>query len=206
MQPTSPRTDLRRPSAVCLVAAPLLLALGDLAGVLTRRETILWTVLLFLSFCAFVPAIFALAHLVRARAPRAGLVLGSIAFLGAMVGASMQAFFRAALLLEQASTSPAVAAAAEKAWSVPSFFLTTVAPGLFFPLGMLSLGVALVLGRQVPLGASLLLCLGALLFPVGHAVGLPVALLGGDLVLLAALTWIASVVLAKPGTWEHRAL
>ena len=203
MHSTSPRTHLRRPAALCLVAAPLLLTVGDLAGVLSRRQTIHWTVLLSLAFCVFVPAVFALAHLVRTRAPRAGLLLGSVAFLGAMAGASMQAFFRAALQLQQASSSPVVTAAAERAWGAPAFFLTTVAPGLLFPLGLLGLGLALVTGRRVPRAPALLLCVGALLFPVGHAVGLSAALIGGDLVLLAALAWIAAVVLGRPGLWEH---
>lgn len=205
---TDRRDDLRHPATLALVAAPLLLTAGDTVGVLTKHETIPWTLLLFLSFCAFVPAIFALAHLVRTRAPRAGLLLGAVAFMGAMFGAAMQAFFRTGIALQRASDpaqTAALTAAAERAWAPPSlFFMTTVAPGLFFPLGMLMLGVALAVGRQVPRGAALLLCLGALLFPVGHAVGIPAALIGGDLVLLAALGWIAAEVRRWPGAWDGR--
>jgi hypothetical protein len=197
--------DLRRPAALALVFAPLLLTAGDTVGVLTKHGTIHWTLLLWLSFVVFVPAIFALAHLVRTRAPRTGLVLGGVALFGAMMGASMQVFFRAGIALQQASDAAATAViqpVAERAWAPPSlFFMTTVAPGLFFPLGMLSLGIALALGRQVPRGAALLLCLGAVLFPVGHAVGIPVALIGGDLVLVAALAWIAAEVRCRPELW-----
>lgn len=202
---TSPRNDLRRPATLALVAAPLLLTAGDTLGMLTRQETIHWTLLLWLSFVVFVPAVFALAHLVRTRAPRAGLVLGGVALFGTMMGASMQVFFRAGIALQQASDAAATAAiepVAQRAWAPPSlFFMTTVAPGLFFPLGMLGLGIALAVGRQVTRGAALLLCLGAVLFPVGHAVGIPVALIGGDLVLVAALSWIAAEVRRRPELW-----
>jgi hypothetical protein len=64
--------------------------------------------------------------------------------------------------------------------------LSTLVPGIFFPIGLLILSAGFMRGRVLPLGSFLTLVLGAVLFPIGHAAGIVPALIVGDLVLLAA--------------------
>jgi hypothetical protein len=63
-------------------------------------------------------------------------------------------------------------------------------PGVLFPLGNLILALALFRARRLGAIASCTLALGALLFPIGHAIGIPAALIGGDVVLAAAFALI----------------
>lgn len=78
---------------------------------------------------------------------------------------------------------------------------TTLMPGALFPLGFLLLSVALLRSREFPTAAVVLLGVGAILFPIGHAVGVTPALIGGDVVLVVAMSWIASHLRARPALW-----
>jgi hypothetical protein len=64
--------------------------------------------------------------------------------------------------------------------------LTTMVPGILFPLGLLLLALGLYRARLLGPAGSLILAAGAILFPLGHAVGITSALIGGDVVLVAA--------------------
>jgi hypothetical protein len=194
--------SLARPAAFCLVAAPLLLAVADVLQVMDPG-TIPWTVILWAAFVVFVPAIFTVAALLRERAPRWALLGGAAATTGAVAGAGIAVLSRVRALLASPAVDPAVGLPAREAIEGSSLIaLTTLVPGILFPLGTMLLAAGLGWTRRVPRGAAALLGLGGLLFPVGHAVGVPWALVGGDLVLLAAYGWIAAEVLgpaAAPG-------
>jgi hypothetical protein len=88
-----------------------------------------------------------------------------------------------------------------KLWSIPGHGLPVLiaalvsaapifVPGVLFPLGNLILALALFRARRLGAIASCTLALGALLFPIGHAIGIPAALIGGDVVLAAAFALI----------------
>jgi hypothetical protein len=63
-------------------------------------------------------------------------------------------------------------------------------PAVLFPLGMLALSGAM-LGTTVSPRVAALIAASALLFPVAHMSGAPVALIGGDVLLLAAFWSLA---------------
>ncbi len=202
---TTPAPSLRRPACAVLVAAPCLLTLADVLQVV-RHASIAWTVVMWAAFVLFVPAVFVLARVLRPAAPRLALVAGSLALVGTMAGAAMQVLFRVVLTLEGAGLDPQVQAAATQALR-GSFPLSasTLFPGALFPLGLMLFGAGLAWARRVAVPGALLLVLGGVLFPVGHAAGIAPALIGGDLVLLAALGWIARELAARPELWGERA-
>lgn len=194
-------SDTRVPfAAAALVAAPALLTIAD-AMQASDQFPFAFTVVLWAAFVCFVPAIFALADLARRGAPALAMAGLASALVGTMAGAAMQVLFRTRAVLEGAAIDPAARAAAMGAieGSAP-LALSTLVPGLFFPIGLLVLAIALHRARAVPVWSAALLGLGAVLFPVGHAAGLVPALIGGDLVLLAALAPIGASLFRGAGS------
>jgi hypothetical protein len=198
------RPTLRKPAAACLVAAPLALTAADLLQV-SGASPFGWTVVMWIAFVIFVPALFALGHVARLRAPTMGVVAAAITVVGAIAGASMQVLFRTAAVLESAPMSGASQHAVEEALSThPLLGVTTLVPGILFPLGLILLAVVLTRHHVGATPATVLLGLGGVLFPIGHAAGVPVALIGGDLVLLVALSWLALDIQRRPEFWSAR--
>lgn len=165
---------------VLLIAGSLLLLAGDLVQVL--RGGLLWTILLWLAFICFgaglllLPVAFSLTD-------RPLVVAGiACAFVGCFAGAGMQVLFRVWEVLRGANQEAAVSLLNEHVL----LRVSTLVPGIFFPLGLLVLSAGFMWGRVLPLWTSLTLALGAILFPIGHAAGLVPALILGDIVLGAA--------------------
>lgn len=167
-----------------LVLAAVLLIAGDLLQL--ANAGLAWTALLALAFTAFAAGLLLLPEVLAARAEPLMVVGSIVAFLGSIAGASMQAMFRVQEVLQQTSQDEALRALENHR----GLTLTTLAPGLLFPLGLLLLSVALFRRGSIP--AAFALALGAVLFPIGHAVGLPLALIGGDVVLLCAFVLLAT--------------
>lgn len=161
-------------SPAFLLAGALLLLGGDLLQVL--RVEIAWTILLGLAFLCFGAGLLLLPQALSLSRP---LVTAGIlcAFVGCFAGAGMQVLFRASEVLRAAGETRA----SDLIQSHRAMVISTLAPGILFPIGLLALAIGLPRSR-----VSLSLALGAILFPIGHAVGFAPALLGGDLVLLLA--------------------
>jgi len=142
-------------------------------------------VVLGLAFAAFAAGLLELRHTLGTR-PDGLLTTGIVlAFLGAVAGASMQALFRARQVLDQAFQTEALAVLRDHR----GITLTTLAPGILFPAGLLVL--SLVLFRRIGALPAAALGLGAVLFPLGHAAGVAAALLAGDAILLVAFVLAA---------------
>ena len=173
---------MTRLATALLLAGSLLLLGGDILQV-TKVE-FLWTVLLALAFLCFGAGLLLLP--VAFSWTGRPLVIAGVAsaFVGCFAGAGMQVLFRVWEVLERAN----LAAAADLLRNHTLLSLSTLVPGIFFPVGLLLLAIGLMRARAVPLGTSLTLALGAVLFPIGHAAGFVPALIGGDLVLLAAFS------------------
>ncbi|HEU5259699.1 MAG TPA: hypothetical protein VFU28_27115 [Vicinamibacterales bacterium] len=71
-------------------------------------------------------------------------------------------------------------------------------PAVLFPLGLLALSGAMM-GTTVSRRIAALIAAGALLFPVAHMSGAPVALLGGDVLLLVAF-WSLATRMTRAGS------
>jgi uncharacterized membrane protein len=166
-------------SSLLLVLAGLGLLIGDSLQVLDSMFA--WTVVLAISFVLFAAGLLLLPLSTNTQR-RALVVAGSLcAFLGAIAGASMQSLFRAWAVLKEAGHSESLNLLQAHA----GIRFTTLVPGVLFPLGLLLLAIGLYLTRQVSLAVGITLALGAILFPIGHAIGVEAALLGSDIVLLA---------------------
>lgn len=159
-----------------LVLAATLLLIGDVFQLATQGMA--WTVFLALAFTAFAAGLLLLPGSLYTPSNRIIQTGAALAFIGSVAGASMQAMFRAWEVLEHASAPEALKTLQDNS----GITLTTLAPGILFPIGLCILAIGLRTLRIT----SVALALGAILFPVGHAAGHPIALIGGDIVLLAA--------------------
>lgn len=168
-------------SFISLVASSVVLLLGDALQELSP-DTIHWTICLSISFLLFIGGLPAIRSLMGQTGSILRLLVICILLIGALAGASMQVLFRANILLREAYATEAVGILSQ------SFALTlsTLVPGIFYPLGLILLSITLFLTKQYRVWKVGLLLLGAVLFPVGHAVGHPIALLGGDVLLVCA--------------------
>lgn len=173
-----------RYSRYSLMASSIVLLLGDVLQ-LINNDSILWTVCLAISFVLFVGGIPAINSLLYTSNKTFKLIINVFLLVGAIAGASMQVLFRTIIILDNEKFSDASAALADH----PSLALTTMVPGILFPVGLILLCIALFVARKKPLWKVNLLLLGAISFPVGHAVGNAIALITGDVFLLSA--WLA---------------
>lgn len=174
-----------RIAAVCAILAPLTLLTGDLVLILGGRR-FEWTIILWLSFVLFVPAIFGLTYVAFSRGNKLAMVGGASAFFGAMAGASMQVLFRVYAVLDEAGSGQA----AELLQKTMKLIATTQMIGIFFPIGLILLSVSLYGNRIFNRLTPLLLTIGAILFPIGRIGGFAVAVIGSGMFLVAAFGFI----------------
>lgn len=187
----------------CLIAAPALLLVADVMQI-NGRFDFEWTVVMWISFVLFVPAVLGIVHLLRNRADYCGLLGGALVVIGAMAGAGMMTIFRLNAVLKAGGEREFAQLIASAFKANPALPFSIFTPGPLFPLGFIVLAVGLYQARIFSLWMSLVLALGGVLFPVGHAVGVKAALIGGDLLLLGALAWLGWRLLSKSGTdWEE---
>ncbi len=177
----------RQGTALAVVGAPLLFLIANvlhpeefaldhereqLAEIAANYTT--WQVAHFLTFGAvvvFAAAVLGLAYLVRRRQPAAGLVFGGLALAGLFGFAFLDALdgYTWAILGEVSTRPEADVATLELAlhdvqqssWSIPYY-----ATALFFIVGLAALAIYAAREGALPLGASLLLALGAVLVGV----------------------------------------
>ena len=178
-------SDLKHPfiriAAVCAILAPLVLLAGDLVLIIGERR-FEWSLILWLSFVLFVPAIFGLTYVAFGRANKLALAGGTFAFFGAMAGASMQVLFRVYAVLEETGNGQAL----ELLQKTMKLIATTQMIGIFFPIGLILLSISLYMNRIFNRVIPLLLAAGAILFPIGRIGGFAAAVIGSGMVLIAA--------------------
>jgi hypothetical protein len=184
-----------RIAAVCAVLAPLVLLAGDLLLIIGERR-FEWTIILWLSFVLFVPAIFGLMYIAYDSGNKLALVGGASAFFGAMAGASMQVLFRVYSVLDEAGAGHAT----ELLQKTMKLIATTQMIGIFFPIGLILLSISIysnsIFKRLIPL----LLCIGAILFPIGRIGGSAFAVIGSGMFLTAAFGLIGWHIITQNET------
>jgi hypothetical protein len=180
-----------RIAGVCSILAPVVLLIGDamlLAGTLKFEQTIVsW-----LSFVLFVPAILGMTYLAASGGHGLALVGGASAFFGTMAGASMQVFFRVRAVLNELGLPQTV----DLLRASTKLVASTQMIGIFFPIGLVLLALGLYRSRTVNAIVPLSLAIGALLFPMGRIAGLVVGFVGGDLLLLLAFAAVGRRLLS----------
>ena len=177
-----------RCAGVCSVLAPLPLLAADIMK-MTGSLGFERTIIEWVSFVLFIPAIFALSYLPAAQGSRLAFVGGAIAYLGAIAGSNIQVLFRVWVILNESGSSQIVSELlrANRRLTIP-----TLSIGIFFPLGLFILAVALYERRVVNPLIALLLAGGAILFPIAHIPGMRFGRVIGDVLLIAAFGAIGS--------------
>jgi len=88
-----------RTAGICSIIAPLLMLAADSLAIGGLRFE--FTIVLWLAFVFFVPAILGLTYLTANYGSRLALLGGASAYFGAMAGASMQVLFRVWAVLDE---------------------------------------------------------------------------------------------------------
>ncbi len=164
-----------------LIASSIALLLGDTSQIMSR-DTIHWTICLAISFLFFIGGIPAINLLMNQAPFIFRLLINCFLLIGALAGASMQVLFRTNIILQNANATEAIETLSQSS----ALTLSTMVPGIFYPVGLILLSIALFVSKRYMTWKVLLLLIGAMLFPVGHALGNPIALLGGDVMLICA--------------------
>ena len=174
-----------RIAGICSILAPSVMLAADSVLLLTGRM-FEWTIILWLAFVLFVPAIFGLTYLLASRGSQLAVVGGASAFFGCMAGASMQVLFRVYAVLDEIGSSQTVGLLR----GITKLIASTQMIGIFFPAGLLILAACLYRGRILNPLVPLSLAIGAILFPIGRVTGLMLGMIGGDLLLTGAFVII----------------
>jgi hypothetical protein len=180
-------------AGVCAILAPLTMLAADLLNVGGLKFE--FTLVLWLAFVFFVPAIFGITYLAASRGSRLAIFGGASAFFGAMAGASMQVLFRVYAVLEEKNAASAI----ELLQNTFKLIATTQMIGLTYPLGLIILAFCLFQKRAVAPIVAILLAAGALMFPLGRIGGFWWAVLGSDILLLAAFGLIGRRMISTAG-------
>jgi hypothetical protein len=167
-------------AGVCAILAPLTMLAADLLNFGGLKFE--FTLVMWLAFVFFVPSIFGMTYLAASRGSRLAIFGGASAFFGAMAGASMQVLFRVYAVLEEKNAMQPI----ELLQNTFKLIATTQMIGITYPLGLIILAFCLFRTRVVAPIVAILLALGALMFPVGRIGGFWWAVLGSDVLLLAA--------------------
>ena len=170
-----------RIAAICAIFAPLVLLAGDLLLIIGERR-FEWTIVLWLSFVLFVPAIFGVTYVAFDSGNKLALVGGASAFFGSMAGASMQVLFRVYAVLDEAGAGQAT----ELLQKTMKLIATTQMIGIFFPIGLILLSISLYSNRIFNRLTPLLLIIGSILFPIGRIGSFAIAVIGSGMFLTAA--------------------
>ena len=168
-------------SYFCLIASSIALLLGDVLQVIDH-DALHWTICLAISFLLFIGGIPAINSLMGQTSVMFRVLINCSLLIGALAGASMQVLFRTNIILKKANATEAIEALSQSS----ALALSTMVPGIFYPIGLILVSITLLLSKEYMTWKVILLLIGAVLFPVGHALGNPVALLVGDFMLICA--------------------
>lgn len=195
-------------AGVSLVGLSVGFLSNTMTGLMTSPAAPTQTMIALAGFLSIVnsvlmtAAVLGLSQLLRARADRAGLVGAAFALTG--WAASMRILTVIQLnAVAQAGVEgvpPTVFGSIFN--SAPAVFVSIFPVGLFFPLGLVTLGLALFWWRPLNRWLGLLLALGGVLFPAGRAAGIAHAIIACDIVLAAAFAAIGWQILTRPEVWE----
>ena len=183
--------------------------LADTAtGLMTRPASSTQTMIAVAGFLSVVnallmtAAVLGLSQLLRARADGVGLAGAACALVGWAASLRITAVIHLDMLLRAGVEGVPPDALGTTLKSAPAVFVSMFPVGLFFPLGLVVLGLALFWWRPVNRGLGLLLALGGVLFPVGRALGVESAIIACDLVLAATFAALGWQILSRPEVWD----
>ncbi|HUR98803.1 MAG TPA: hypothetical protein VMZ26_12115 [Pyrinomonadaceae bacterium] len=182
-----------RISGICAIIAPILLLLVDTFHITTGQDFI-WTIGMWLAFALFVPAVIGVAFELASTGSRLAYVGGALAFFGAMAGASMQVLFRThAVLAEQGLEN-----VNQQLRDTFKLVASTQMIGLTWPLGLLTLSIAMFLTDRNKWAISLALAAGAIAFPIGRIAFIQPAVILSGVFFVVAFGLLGKQMLTRP--------
>jgi hypothetical protein len=155
---------------------------GLIGGTLAVLMQVLW-----------IPVFMGLFDLVREKMPHYaawGFLVASYANVGGAIF-GFRDIYSATFNISQAAELQAFVAHSLV------YNLTLFWPGYMFPLSLLVIGIMLIRCKSVPWWIGLLICLGAVAFPVGRISRLPLVALAVNLLLLVPMLYLAWTFLAS---------
>ncbi len=163
-----------------MIGAPLLMLMADTISLVSDYPENFWfaSILLFLSFYAFLGLIHGLYHL--SNRTKLALVGTLIAAFGIMAGETIMGLERVAWAMNEVGLKGEI----DKTVYHPIVFSTSRQIGLTFPIGLILLSISLYKARAVNLITMALLIVGIVLFPIGRIIVGPSANVAGDAVML----------------------
>jgi len=181
---------------------------NTLTGLMTRPVSPSQTMIALAGFLTVLNAVLmtaaalGLSQLLRARADRVGLLGAAFVLVGWAASTRILTVIQLHTALSAGVEGVPPSALESIFKSAPALFISIFPVGLFFPLGLITLGLALFWWRPVNCWFGLLLALGGVLFPLGRAVGIEQAIIACDIVLASAFAAIGWQILARPEVWE----
>jgi hypothetical protein len=169
---------------------------NPLTGLMTRPAWESQTIIALAGFLSVVnavlmtAAILGLSQLLRASADRVGLVGAASALVGWAASMRILTVIQLDAVVRTGVEGVPPSALESIFNSAPIMWLSIFPIGLFFPLGLITLGLALFRWHPVNRWLGLLVALGGVLFPVGRAGGVGSAIVACDIVLAAAFAAI----------------
>ena len=149
-----------------------------------------------------IGAVFAIMQLLRPKADRTGLVGGTLAILGWAVGLRIMGLGQLEALLASGITGMPADTLRKMFEAAPIVWVSIVPLGLLFPIGLMTLGIALAVTNRIPRWIGVALALGGLLFPIGRIPAILSVYITTDLLLGVAFGAIAWQVYTRPELWS----
>lgn len=149
-----------------------------------------------------IAAILGITHLLKKKADWIGLVGGTLAIIGWMAATRMSSVFQLNALFNGGIENIPSNAIEIAFKSAPAVWGSVFPMGIFYPAGLITVGIALFWFKPVNRWLGLLLALGGILFPIGRAANVIPAVIACDIVLASAFTLIGLVILSHPDIWE----
>ncbi|MCA1625538.1 MAG: hypothetical protein LC768_14075 [Acidobacteria bacterium] len=151
-----------------------------------------------------IATVFGISQLLRARADWIGLLGGASALVGWTASARIGVLIQLSALSESGVAAVPPNFSEVLMQSAPTVWTSIVPIGIFFPIGLITLGLALAWERPIHWWIGLLLALGGVLFPIGRAAGQVWAIIACDIILGAAFALIGWQILTRPELWAKR--
>jgi hypothetical protein len=196
-------------AGVSLIALSVAFLSNTITGFMTGAASPSQTMIAMVGFVAVLnallmpAAILGLSQLLRASADRLGLLGAAFVLVGWATATRISVLIQLDALLRAGVEGVPPSALESIFTSAPVVWASVFPVGLFFPLGLITLGLALFWWRPVNFGFGLLLALGGVLFPLGRAVGIDFAVIASDIALAAAFAAFGWQILARPAVWEN---
>ena len=196
-------------AGVSLIALSVAFLLNTITGLMTGVASPSQTMIAIVGFVAALnallmpAAILGLSQLLRASADRLGLLGAGFVLVGWAASTRISVLIQLDGLLRAGVEGVPPSALQSIFMSAPAVWVSVFPVGLFFPLGLITLGLALFWWRPVYCWFGLLLALGGVLFPLGRAVGIDFAVIASDIALAAAFAAFGWQILTRPAAWEN---